>query len=138
MFSVVGLVAVLGIFRGLDAFMAFLRRPNAETFFSPFLSLWEQTLITLLLATLLLLLFWFVLDRAPRNVWVAAIYLFTGLFIVVSPEIYLTPALSWLIPQFMIASVVSIPSYMLLAGGLVAIMGLFILILPGRERMVSQ
>lgn len=97
-----------------------------------------RTLITLLLATLLLLLFWFVLDRAPRNVWIAAIYLLTGLFIVVSPEIYFTPALGWLIPQFMIASVLSFPSYMLFAGGFVAIMGLFILILPSRERMVSQ
>jgi hypothetical protein len=136
-FSAVGLIAVLGITRGLDASMAFVRRPNAEPLLSPFLFLWGQTLITLLLATLLLLLFWFMLDRAPRNVWIAALYLLTGLFIVASPEIYFTPALSWLIPQFMIASVVSFRSYMLFAGGFVAIMGLFILILPSRERMAS-
>ena len=137
-FSVVALVAVLGVIWGVDAFMAFLRRPNAEPFFSPFIFIWVQSLINLLLAALLLLLFWFVLDRVPRNVWVAVIYLLTGLFIVFSQEIYFVPALAWLIPRFMLGSILSFPSYLLLAGGFVAIMGLFILILPGRERMASQ
>ena len=126
--SVVGLIVVLGTARGIDALMAILQHRNAETFSLNSVILWSYALITLFLAAILLLLFWFVLNRAARNVWVAMIYLLTGLLIVVYPAIYLTPALCCWFPQFD-ASVLSPTSFMFSSGGFIAIVGLFMLIL---------
>ncbi len=136
--SVVGLIVVLGIIGGLDALMAFLRHRNLETFTPVSVIFWSQTLIALLLAALLLLLSWFVLQRARRNAWIAALYLLIGSFLVLSPQLYFTPALSYWIPEFVFASVILPGSYLFVAGGFVAMIGLFSLVLPSRERMVSQ
>ena len=126
--SVVGLIVVLGMARGVDAFMAFLQQRNAQTFSLNSFILWSYALITLFTAAFLLLLFWFVLNRAARNVWIAMIYLLTGLLIVVYPAIYLTPALRCWFPQFD-ASVLPPSSFMFFSGGFIAIVGLFMLIL---------
>ncbi len=139
-FSVIGLIVVLGITGGLDAFIAFLHHRNRElsSLFYAFFFFWSQTLIALLLAAILLFLSWFVLYRARRSIWVAVLYLLTGLYIVLTPEIYFTPALSDWMPQWIFNTVVLPDSHMYVAGGFIAILGLFSLILPGPERMVSQ
>ncbi len=136
--SVIGLIVVLGITGGLDAFIAFLRHRNLELSSSFYAFFWCQTLIALLLAAMLLFLSWFVLYRAHRNIWIAALYLLTGLYIVLTPEIYFTPALSDWLPQWIFNIVVLPDSHMYAAGGFIAIIGLFILILPSPERMASQ
>jgi hypothetical protein len=136
--SVAGLVAVLAIARGFDAVMAFLRHRNAETLELFSLILWSQVLIAVLLAALLLLLFWLVVIRAPRNAWIAALYLLTGLWIVLAPVIYRAPPLNQWIPDFVFAFVYSASSYTFLAGAFVLVMGLFILILPRWEGRIPE
>jgi hypothetical protein len=127
--SIAGLILVLGMARGSDALMASLKQRNSETFTLNFVILWSWPLITLFLDAILLLLFRFVLNRARRNIWIALIYLLIGLFIVAYPALYYVPALCCWFPQFD-ASVISPTTYMFTVGGIVAIIGLFILILP--------
>ena len=136
--SVVGLIAVLGITGGLDAFMAYLGRPNAQTFTLPYVILWTQALSSLLLAALLLLLFWFVLTRAPRNVWIAALYLLVGLFLGFFQVLYFIPAIGGWMPYLFYGLLLSATSHTILAGSFIAIIGLFMLILSRRKQVTSQ
>jgi len=124
-FSIVGLILLLGVAMGFDALMAFLQR-NIETF--GIVLFWSYALTTVFLAAASLFLFWFVLNRAPRNAWVALIFLLTGLFVVAYPALYLTPAFRWLplsVPVWLTSR-----SYIIYSGGLIAMMGLFALVLP--------
>jgi|GEM_PF-2170495 hypothetical protein len=90
-YSVMGLIIVLGIALGSDFLMTSLIHPNTGTF-SPITILWSYVLIALILAAASLLFFWFVLNRVPRNIWVALVFLLPGLFIVTYPILYFTPA----------------------------------------------
>jgi glucan phosphoethanolaminetransferase (alkaline phosphatase superfamily) len=114
--------------------MTSLVHRNAETFgtFSPTFFLWFYVLIALLLAAVSLLLFWFVLNRGHRNIWVAAIFLLTGLFIVTYPILYYTPAFGGLFYKLQQLNdiLISPHSYIFSLGGLIAATGLFALILP--------
>jgi hypothetical protein len=132
-FSVAGLFVVLGITWGLDALMAYLDQRNGETFALPYVILWTKALSSILLAALLLLLFWFVLTRAPRNVWVAALYLLIGLFFGFFQVLYFIPAIGGWTPRFFYVLVQSVNSFTILAGSFIAIIGLFMLVLPRRE-----
>jgi hypothetical protein len=108
--------------------MASLQR-NLETF--GVLLFWSYALTTILLAAASLFLFWFVVHRAPRNVWVALSFLLVGLFVVLYPAVYLTPAFRWLplsVPVWLTSR-----SYIIYSGGLIAMTGLFALVLP-REK----
>ena len=66
-YSVIGLIIVLGIAIASDLLMTSLAQRNAETFSLTSIILWSYILIALLLAAVSLLLFWFVLNRAPKN-----------------------------------------------------------------------
>ena len=132
-YSIFGLIVVLGMALGFDFLMDFLAHRNAVTFSLPFVIMWSYTFPALFLAAVLLLLFWFVLNRAPRNVWVALIYLIIGLFIVVYPILYFTPAFAGLFYHFSRLNniLLSPHSYIFLSGCFIAITGLFALIFPG-------
>ena len=132
--SVVGLIVLLVIARWLDTLTAYVRRHMALLVNPPYdLILWTPALTSLLLAGLLLLLFWFVLTRAPRNVWIAALYLLVGLFLAFSRVLYFVPAISGWVPPSLSAALVSPASYAALTGSFIAIIGLFMLILPRRS-----
>jgi len=134
-YSIIGLIIVLGIALGSDFLMTSLTHRNAEIFSSTYIILWSYGLIDLLLAATSLLLFWFVLNRAPRNIWAALIFLFTGLFILTYPILYFTPAFSgsfFQLPQLN-DILLSPHSYTFFSGGLFAVTGLFALILPRRN-----
>ncbi len=130
--SVIGLIVVLAIAGGLDALLTYLRHlgPTLALFS---VVLWAQPLGSLLLAALLLLLFWFALTRAPRNVWIAALYLLVGLYLAFFLLLYQIPAIgSWLPPAFY-GVLLSVNSYTSLAGSFIAVIGLFMLVLPRRK-----
>jgi hypothetical protein len=130
--SVVGLAAVLGVARGLDTWIAFLQLRNAQTFSLPGVLLASYALAALSLAAVLLLLFWFVLMRTPRTVWVGLIYLVSGLLIAFYSLLYFSPLIGglgpvsyWFMP--------SPASYLSSAGAFAAMIGLFSLVLPREE-----
>ena len=132
--SAAGLIVLLLIARWLDTFAAYARQHMALLVNPPYDAiLWIPALSSLLLATLLLLLSWFVLTRAPRNVWLAALYLLVGLFLAFSRALYFVPAISGWVPPAFYAPLVSPVSYASLAGSFIAIIGLFMLILPRRN-----
>ncbi len=130
--SVIGLIVVLAIAGGLDALLTYLRHlgPTLALFS---VVLWAQPLGSLLLAALLLLLFWFALTRAPRSLWIAALYLLVGLYLAFFLLLYQIPAIgSWLPPAFY-GVLLSVNSYTSLAGSFIAVIGLFMLVLPRRK-----
>lgn len=131
-YSVVGLIVVLGMALGSDFLMASLAHRNAETFSLTFIIFRSHILFALLLAAVSLLLFWFVLNWAPRNIWVALIYLLTGLFIVTYPILYFIPTLggSFYPPPQLNNILLSSQSYTFSSGCIIAVTGLFALILP--------
>ncbi len=128
-FAIGGMLAVLVIARGLDALRLYFGRPSAPTF-NPYAMIWSQSLGPLLLAALLLWLFWFVVNRVRPSAWVAAVYLLVGLPLAFALVLYFPPfGIAW--PYFLTA-VLSTSSYTTLAGSFIAITGLFMLILPRR------
>ncbi|MGB8214449.1 MAG: hypothetical protein WCE68_12905 [Anaerolineales bacterium] len=142
-YSIIGLIIVLGIALGSDFLMTSMIHRNAGAFgtFPTTSILWFYILLALLLAAALLLLFWSVLKWGPRNIWVAVIFLLTGLFIVTYPILYFIPAFgSWFdhLPQ--LNDILSSPrSYTFFSGGFIAITGLFTLILPrGKDSTFSH
>ena len=133
--SAVGLIVLLAIARWLDAVTAYVRRHMALLVNPPYdIILWTPALSSLLLAALLLLLFWFVLTRAPRNVWIAVLYLLVGLFLALSRVLYFVPTISGWVPSSLYAPLASPSSYTALTGSFIAIIGVFMLILPRRSR----
>lgn len=130
--SIIGLIAVLGIAWGFDAFMQFLNHRNAVTFSLVPVIIWSLVVIALLLAAILLLLAWFVLSRAPRNVWVSLVFIVIGLFIVIYPALVFTPALCCWMPYIGPLQLTS-TRYLFSSAGFVAIMGLLNLVLPSRK-----
>jgi hypothetical protein len=127
--SIAGLVLLLAIARGADALMEFLKRRNAETFDLNSVVFGSYTLIGLAFAALTLLLFWFMLNRAPRNVWIALLYVLAGTFVVIYPDLSFTPALCCWFPPFD-PFIVLPTSYLSFSGAFIAIIGLYMLILP--------
>lgn len=133
--SAAGLIVLLVVARWLDTFAAYVRRHMALLVNPPYdFILWTPALSSLLLAALLLLLFWFTFTRAPRNAWIAALYLLVGLFLSFSRVLYFVPAVSGWVPPSLSAPLVSPASYAALTGSFIAIIGLFMLILPRRSR----
>ncbi len=130
--SILGLVVVLAVARGMDAILESLRQRNEVTVDLAFTILWSQTLIAILLAAVLLLLAWFVLLRAPRNLWIAGLYLVVGALLAVAPQLYFTPALAAWIPALVFLSIALPGSYQFIAGGFIFVIGLLSLILPRR------
>ena len=130
--SIIGVILVLGFARGFDALIAYLVKLNSQTFSLAYIILWSHVFIAIFLAAILLLLFWFVLNRTPRNVWISIVFLLIGFFMVATPILYFTPLFcclparleSFLFPPALYTS------YTFSSGGFVVIMGLFALILP--------
>ncbi len=131
--SILGLVAVLAIARGMDAILESLRQRNEVTVDLAFTILWSQTVIAILLAAVLLLLAWFVLLRAPRNPWIAGLYLVIGALLAVAPQLYFTPALAAWIPALVFLSIALPGSYQFIAGGFIFVIGLLSLVLPQHQ-----
>jgi len=130
--SIIGLILVLGFARGFDALIAYLAKRNAQTFSLPYVIMWAYVFIAIFLAAILLLLFWFVLIRTPRIVWISIVFLLIGFFFLASPILYFTPSFCCLPPQMesLLFPPASYTSYTFLSGVFVTIMGLFALILP--------
>ena len=131
--SIIGLIVVLGAAWGFDRWIEFLDHRNAQTFSLVWAILWSYPLIALLLAALLLLLAWFVLSQAPRNVWISLVFLIVGLIIVSYPTLIFTPALCCWVPYIGPLQLAR-TLYLFSSGGFVAIIGLFGLILPHKAR----
>ena len=129
--SVVGMLAFLAVVGGLDTFIRRFSRPSAATF-NPWAAIWLQALDSLLIAALLLLLFWFVLERMPRRGWVAVVYLLVGSFLAFSVVLYYVPVVGSWWPVWFTTIVTGANSHAILAGGFIAMMGLYMLVLPRR------
>ncbi len=129
--SLIGMGTLLAMAWGLDAFMEYLRHQLFSLGLA-YGAIWTQILSRILLAALLLLLFRFVLTRARRNVWVAGVYIVAGLFFGFFPVLYYVPAIgAGLSPAFYGPLLGN--SYTVLAGSFVAVIGVFMLLLPRRS-----
>ncbi len=127
--SIIGAIVILGIAWIHDAASRFYNLNNMELYLLNFISLWVYPLIALLLAAALLILAWFVLIYAPRNIWTSLLFLITGLFIRFYLAIYLTPPLGLWLPSIDILLNTTI-SYLSSSSSFIAMIGLFAIILP--------
>ncbi len=130
--SVIGMLVVLGIAGGLDVLLTHLGKVSAQSFSPLYVLPWAYSLSFLLMAALLLLLFWYVITQAPRNGWVAALYLVVGLFFAFYLQLYFWPPVGERMPVFLTTMALSISMLTIRAGSFIASMGLFMLILPRR------
>ena len=141
-FSIAGLIFVLGVARGFDALIA-LWFHKYDQMTSPFVILWFYALIAIFLAAVLLSFFWFVQNCTPRKVWVASVFILTGLLVLVFPIYYTIhsykPFFHFLFPQLqsLLMPPVTFSSYTFLSAGFIVIIGLFILI-PTRGKNKAQ
>ncbi len=131
--SVAGLIVVLGIALGFDA-LTTIRQLSIEALPLSLFVFWHYAfnyLAVLLLAAVTLFLFWFVLNRASRNVWIALIFLLTGSFVLAYPVLYYTPTFCCLpLPAQLNNILINSRSYFFYSGSFIAIMGLFELVFP--------
>ena len=127
--SVVGMIAVLGIAWALDVLMTYLGKRNAQTFTLPYVIIWAQSLIFVVIAALMLLLFWYVL-RAPHNGWIATLYLIAGAYFAFLPVLYLMPAFGLWMPRLVASAALAPRGYTMISGAFVAVTGLLSLLLP--------
>lgn len=126
--SMIGLIAVLGIAWGFDALIQYLYNRNELTFSLSLTITWSLALFALLLAAILLLLAWFVLSQAPRNIWISLVFLIVGLFIVTYPALAFTPLFCCWVP-YIGPLQISRTMYLFSSGGFIAIIGLLDLVL---------
>ena len=130
--SIVGLIVLLGMALGFDVLATFMGHNIIFTFpWGAYIWMWSSTLTDLLLAAVSLLLFRFVINQAPRNVWVGLIFLLTGLFFAAYPILYYIPNFLPALPPSLATLLATPRSYISYSGGLIAMMGLFTLVLPG-------
>ena len=133
--SIVGFFVVLGIAWGSDTISRFYNLNNMEPHVLNFIYLWFYPLITLLLAAILLILAWFVLIQAPRNVWISLFFLVTGLFLVFYLALYYIPALG--VPSIDVL-LNTHTSFLNSSGGFIAIIGLLTLVLRNGKGISSK
>ncbi len=133
-YSILGLVVVVAIAVGLDTLATSLINPTTFPPLAAMLLIFIGThvLASLLWAAALLLLFWFVLTRAPRNPWIAVLFLLVGLYIASGQVLFPIPLLTGWWPWFFKEAIDSRTSYTALSGSFIAIMGLFMLIVRRR------
>ena len=127
--SLIGLIAALGIAWGFDALIQYLNNRNQVTVSLSLLITWCLALFALLLAAIWLLLAWFVLSQAPRNIWISLVFLIVGLFIVTYPALVFTPLFCCWVP-YIGPLQISRTMYLFSSGGFIAIIGLLNLVLP--------
>jgi hypothetical protein len=113
--------------------MEFLSLRNSQTFSLTGVIFWSYLLIALLLAAILLLLAWFVLSQASKSVWISWVFLLVGLFILIYPALVYIPGFCCWVP-YIGPLQLSGTKYLFSSGGFVAIIGLFRLILPNKDK----
>jgi hypothetical protein len=133
---IVGLLLVLAVAYGGETWTQAIKARNATTTqFQPFLLLWATALVTLLVGAVVLLVFWAVVIRTLRPNWTGILYLLVGLFVVFSTILYYTQALHWPAP---FPPVLYPGSLFYFTGGLIAMAGLFMLVLPRAKAAPSE
>ncbi len=129
-----GLIAVLALVRGFDALDRLLVLRLGASMQMMYASLWLKTLQAMVSITILLLLFWFLLNRPRKDYWIATLYVLVGAFLMIFPQIFFSPAFDWLSNGSLRNWLLSPSSATQMTGGLLAVIGLFSLVLPGSER----
>lgn len=127
--SVIAMILIIALAAGLDQLVNILREQASRTAY-PYPVLWCYTLGNLLLAGLLVALSIWVLFQSPRNLWVAVVYLIVGLYISAFPLLYFSP-----VGPFILNFGVGARSFLAMAGGIIAFIGLAVILDPARRLM---
>lgn len=115
------MVVILAISPGLDRWILYLRELNARTASYIQLTLVSYSAAHLLLAVLLLALFFWMVLSAYTSRLVAWIYLMVGLGISLYPAVYFTPVAEWI--QLPLINIISARSFLITAGSSIAVTG---------------
>jgi hypothetical protein len=119
--ALMGLIIVLAVSFGIDRWILVMRTENSRTFSLLGAVLWSYVIGDLIWAGLLLLLFWFMVSRGPRNWFIACIYLLVGLIQTLFPVLYISPiGQFW---RFLAPFLATGSTLMRLTGGFITIIG---------------
>jgi hypothetical protein len=83
----VGMMIILALAYGFDILIKTLKEQNAYYSLDDIL-LWTYAATNLLLNGALLLLFWRIMTKTTRSIWVGVIYLAVGMYLVISLGLY--------------------------------------------------
>lgn len=130
------MVFILAFSTGLDRWILYLRELNARTASYIQLTLVSYSAAHLLLAVLLLALFFWMVISAYTSRLVAWIYLLVGLGISLYPAIYFTPVAEWI--QLPLVNIISARSFLITAGSSIAVTGAAAFLRNRLQRIVQE
>lgn len=120
----VGMMIILALAYGFDILIKTLKEQNGMTYsLTVYILMWMYVATNLLVNGALLLLFWGIMTKTTRSIWVGVIYLAVGMFLVISLLLYVYGITDIFYPP--------VPGSLLFyASSGIGMIGLFILILP--------
>jgi len=119
----VGMMIILALAYGFDILIKTLKEQNGMTYSLDDILMWTYVATNLLVNGALLLLFWGIMTKTTRSIWVGVIYLAVGMFLVISLLLYVYGITDIFYPP--------VPGSLLFyASSGIGMIGLFILILP--------
>jgi hypothetical protein len=133
--SITAMIFILALSAGMDRWILYLREQNARTAAYIELTLVSYSLAHLLLASLLLALFAWVVLRSNASRLAAWMYQVVGLGITLYPAVYFTPVAEWIRLPFV--DVIGARSFFITAGSSIAVTGMAA-ILRNRRRGIVQ
>jgi len=132
--SIVGLVATFGVAYGFERLVTHVRAELGVTVSATLAKSipWVQSLAIVVLAVMLLLLAWYVVFRAKRDIWVGAVFIVVGLVLTFNVAIATSLGSFWLfdrLPRF-----AAYNSYGHYVAAFAAVIGIACLVAPKRRR----
>jgi hypothetical protein len=132
--SFVGLVATFAVAYGFQRLVTHMRVQVGVTASGTLAksTLWVESIAVVVLAAMLLLLAWYVLSRARRDIWVGAVFIVVGLALTFSVAIEMSLERFWLSDRVM--NLAGYNSYGHFVAAFVAVIGIACLVAPKRRR----
>jgi hypothetical protein len=101
--SFVGLVATFAVAYGFERLVTHMREQVGVTASGALAksTLWVESIAIVILAAMLLLLAWYVVSRANRDIWVGAVFIIVGLVLTFSVAVEVSLESFWLSDRVM-------------------------------------
>ena len=84
----VGMIMLLSLAYGFDILIKTLKEQNGMTYSLDDILMWTYVATNLLVNIALLLLFWGVMAKTTRSIWIGVIYFAVGMYLVISLGLY--------------------------------------------------
>ncbi len=132
--SFVGLVATFAVAYGFERLVTHMRAEMGVTASAALAksTLWVESIAIVVLAAMLLLLAWYVISRANRDIWVGAVFVVVGLVLTFLVAIEWSVGRIWLSDRVM--NLTGYNSYGHYVAAFALVIGIACLVAPKRRR----